>query len=233
VEEGLVCDTKDKDAKKEYQAGYRAAHGGDEASAQKLYESALARDPSFCDAMDNLGNIYRHQGRLDDAVTLYRKSLGLAPTNYAAHISLGLTLRKQGKLDESMAVYEAAMKLDEQNPEGYYGLGVTLFAMRRVKPAIIAVDAAEKLYVQAHSPLVYDARLLLGIAHGALKEWREARDKLEPDYEHFASNSAANMTLGEIYLQPEFLDKNKARSYLERARAQGAQVPTSDWDALK
>jgi tetratricopeptide (TPR) repeat protein len=233
VEEDLVCDTKDKEAKKEYQAAYRAAHSRDETNAQKLYESAIARDPTFCDAMDNLGNIYRHQGRVDDSIALYRKSIALAPTNYAAHISLGLSLRKQGKLDDAFAVYEAAVKLQDQNPEGYYGLSTTLFQMGRLKAAIIAGDAAEKLYVQASSPLVYDARLLLGLAHGALKEWREARDKLEPDYDHFASSSAANLTLGEVYLQRELLDKNKARTYLQRARAQGASVPTSDWDALK
>ena len=43
--------------------------------AEEFYNTALKMNPNHADSLNNLANIKREQGLIDDAVSLYRKAL--------------------------------------------------------------------------------------------------------------------------------------------------------------
>jgi Tfp pilus assembly protein PilF len=49
------------------------------AEAEEHYRAALGFDPSCAEAHNNLGNLLRQQGRLDEAMTHIRTALRLKP----------------------------------------------------------------------------------------------------------------------------------------------------------
>ena len=67
-------------------------------AAEECYNTALAMCPSHADSLNNLANIKREQGYIDEAMTLYRKALDIYPEFAAAHSNLASVLQQQGKV---------------------------------------------------------------------------------------------------------------------------------------
>jgi hypothetical protein len=106
-------------------AGRRPAQAARNASsAEQRYLAAIASDERYCDAMDNLGRLYRTQNRLDEAIALYRRSITVNGKNAAARQNLGSALLYQHKPDEAAAVYGEFVRVMPESPEGWYGMGL-------------------------------------------------------------------------------------------------------------
>ena len=52
--------------------------------------------PDYAEAHNNLGNAFKEQGKLDEAVACYRRALELKPDYAEAHNNLGNALRTRG-----------------------------------------------------------------------------------------------------------------------------------------
>ena len=65
------------------------------------YRKALQLAPNYPDAHNNLANVLKDQGKLDEAISSYRQALTLNPNHADAHNNLGNALKDQGKLDEA------------------------------------------------------------------------------------------------------------------------------------
>ena len=46
-----------------------------EGEAEECYNTALRMNPNHADSLNNLANIKREQGHIDDAISLYMKAL--------------------------------------------------------------------------------------------------------------------------------------------------------------
>src|SRR5215470_3729661 len=77
----LYCQSANPAAVEIYNQAIEAENAKAFDEAEKLYKRALDLDPNFCDAMDNLGQVYRAKGDDASAIPLYEKSARLAPTN--------------------------------------------------------------------------------------------------------------------------------------------------------
>jgi len=62
----------------------RLSGQGKPAEAMQEYQKAIELDANYCDAMDNLGQLLRSQGELDEAIYWYKRSINLVPGNRAA-----------------------------------------------------------------------------------------------------------------------------------------------------
>src|SRR5207253_2355755 len=82
------------------------------------YQRALARNPSYAKAHNNLGNARAAQGRVDEAIACYHRAIASEPTDANAHYNLGVALagRKQGK--QAIACYRRAIALDPGHARG-------------------------------------------------------------------------------------------------------------------
>jgi SAM-dependent methyltransferase len=75
---------------------------------------------------NNLGNGFKEQGRLDEAVAQYQQALALKPDFAEAHNNLGTAFQEQGRLDEAVTQYCRALAFNSNHAEAYGNLGKAL-----------------------------------------------------------------------------------------------------------
>lgn len=224
-----VCQSDDAEAVAHFNRGVDRFDAGDPAGAIDAYKAAIARDAEYCDAIDNLALVYRREGRLDEAIALYERSIALAPHNQFAWQNIGVAYHKRGRDADAVRAYQHLTELSPDNPEGWYGLAQMALHAHRATEARDAAVRAEALYRATGSPLIDDARLLRGLAAIALADWPTVRATIEPQYARLADDADVNLALGKAYLEPDALDRAKARQYLQRARDLGATVTEALW----
>jgi hypothetical protein len=101
----------------------------------------LQFQPNYAQAFNNLGNLLKETGRLEEAKENYTKALTLNPNYAEAHNNLGFTLQQVGKLDEAEASYTKALTMKPDYTEALYNRGYLLFNKARYEEALIDADA--------------------------------------------------------------------------------------------
>ena len=89
-----------------------------------LWTDTARVSPKSFKAHNNLGNIYRNDGRLDEAIVELRYALSLYNDYIDAHNNLGVTYRKKGMLEESLLEYQRALQINPHYPYAHNNLGV-------------------------------------------------------------------------------------------------------------
>ena len=223
-EADIYCPTLDDQAQQHYNDAVELERQGRLEDAREHYEQAIELDPAYCDAMDNLGRLLRSQGRLDQAIYWYKQSIDVLPNNTVAHQNLAVAYRIQGRTAEAIAEYQLLARLDPDNPEAYYGLAQCYLDLDQPHKAVTQGKQAERLYARRSSPLLTDARHLLGIAYFELEDCRNALEYLEPIYLEMQGDPSVNYVLGLCHLL-ESQDRELAWRYLEEAQALGVDIP--------
>ncbi|MEW5820356.1 MAG: tetratricopeptide repeat protein [Cyanobacteriota bacterium] len=118
------------------------------------FEKAIACDPTNDEAIANLGMIYQHQGRFQDAESHYRKALELNPLNPNANYRLGTILYENGDVDSAISYYQEALKVDSKNSSAHFHLGEALIAKGRYSEAIESLQTS--LYLNPNSAPVQE-----------------------------------------------------------------------------
>jgi tetratricopeptide (TPR) repeat protein len=85
------------------------------------YRAALRLDPTHIDAWNNLGNVYRQQGRYAAAAQCYREALRLDPRQLQAQLNMGTVLLDTGQYDAALSHYREAQRLDPENRKARIG----------------------------------------------------------------------------------------------------------------
>jgi tetratricopeptide (TPR) repeat protein len=109
-------------------------HRVDEAADQ--YRAAIAINPTYAEAHDNLGIALCQQGRADEGIAEYRESIRLDPANATAHNNLANALARGGAREAAVAEFHAALKIDPAAAGIRYNLAATLSQMGRAEEAI-------------------------------------------------------------------------------------------------
>lgn len=84
----------------------------------------------------NLGNEFRFQGKLDEAMSHYRQALQIRPNYAEAHNNLGGLLLAQGKLDDAVSHFRESLKLRPNNVNTHWNLGKALSSQGKLNEAI-------------------------------------------------------------------------------------------------
>ncbi|ARJ65714.1 hypothetical protein WV31_08625 [Magnetospirillum sp. ME-1] len=119
-----------------------------------------------------LGDIYRSQGRLEEALACFEQALRIAPGFSMAQNNLGITLHALGRSVEAIAGLEKAIGMNPEDPELRYNLGCSLQETGQTRPAIEAYRQAIALrsdYAAAHWNLAHSLLRAGEFAEG----WRE------------------------------------------------------------
>jgi Flp pilus assembly protein TadD len=109
-----------------FDLGLLVAQEGQFDRAEAELNTALSIDPAFAPAAVNLADLYRTQGRDQDAEALLRDTLKRAPGNPPLLHALGLVLVRQKRLAEATTVLGAAARLGPENPRYGYIHAVAL-----------------------------------------------------------------------------------------------------------
>jgi Tfp pilus assembly protein PilF len=78
----LAADARDE-AKAQVEFGIKVAQSGLWKEATYRWEKAVAIDPTYAEAWNNLAIGYEHEGRFEDADKAYQQALKLSPKNLA------------------------------------------------------------------------------------------------------------------------------------------------------
>jgi tetratricopeptide (TPR) repeat protein len=126
---------------------------------ETLWTDALAKNPNIALGHNNLGNVLRKRGQVDQAIAEYQKALEIDPNYDQAHNDLGNALSQKGQNAEAIAEYQAALKINPNEVEPHNNLGEALFRMGRVDEAIAEYQRAMEI-----NPNLAETRLNLGNA---------------------------------------------------------------------
>lgn len=133
--------------------------------------------------MNNLANIKREQGCIEEATRLYLKALEVFPEFAAAHSNLASVLQQQGKLNEALLHYKEAIRIQPTFADAYSNMGNTLKELQDVTGALQCYTRAIQInpaFADAHSNLA-SIHKDSGNIPEAIQSYRTAL-KLKPDF---------------------------------------------------
>lgn len=108
--------------------GQLARRRGETAEAIRCYREAIALQPDFIPAYNNLANALQADGDLDAALSTVRQALDLDPDKAVLHCTLGSLLWLQAQSEAAMAAYERAIALQPELFLAHYNLAKALAA---------------------------------------------------------------------------------------------------------
>ncbi len=177
-----------------------------------LWSDVVSKSPAKSRPHSNLGNAYRVNGRIDEAIREFRTAIRLEPGRAEAHNGLGISYVAKGQLDDAIREYREAIRLDPSLAEAYSNLGVVYDKQDRLDDAMREYRKALELEpgnAEAHNNVgvIYGAK---GQIDDAIREYREAL-RLDPRL------AGAHSNLAEIYEAMGQLD-DAVREYREAIR---------------
>jgi tetratricopeptide (TPR) repeat protein len=92
--------------------GIAQLKAGEMDAARKSFSAAVKRDPSFVDALNNLGAANCLQRRYKPAVKYLKLALALDETKASAHLNLAEAWMGQKQVERAMTEYARALELD-------------------------------------------------------------------------------------------------------------------------
>ena len=163
----------------------------DEAAA--YFRRALARNPAYAEAHNNLGNALLQQGKPEEAVHCYQTATGIKPKLAKAHHNLATAQRALGNIDEALAAQRRAIEINPNFVEAHNSLGDLLRQFGELDRAIAACQRAIEL-----RPRYAPAYNNLGIALSALGRGEEAVTALKQAVAIAPSYASAHYHLAQL-----------------------------------
>lgn len=168
--------------------------------AERLYRTALARDPANPDALHFLGLLTHQRGDTAAAIELIERATRQAPGYADAHNNLGNLLRIAGRFEDAERAYRRAIALRPDDVSAHSNLGAALKARGRLDEAEATLRRALALD-DRHVPALTNMGHLLtrrGRPREALGHYRAAVafDPAHPDGPRLLGS--AYLAVGEI-----------------------------------
>jgi predicted O-linked N-acetylglucosamine transferase (SPINDLY family) len=153
------------------------------------YQRAIEIDPSFVEALSNLGAVFREASRVDEALVCFQKALTIQPDSAELHSNLALVLYDLKKFKLSMAQCQLALTLNSNYAEAHNNLGLCFKAMGQLNEAAGSYRRAitcDANLASAHSNLGNVLREI-GQYNNAITSYQQAI-KLQPNFAEAYSN---------------------------------------------
>lgn len=139
------------------------------AEAAELIDQALVLDPGNATAHSNRGNVFRMQGRNEEALASYERALALAPESVEARINQADVLVDLGRHQAALACYDALLLLMPDQRDVQLKRCRVLTVLGRFEEALAGCDQA--LAIRSDDPEIWLHR---GQVLAALKRHADA-----------------------------------------------------------
>ena len=177
------------------------------------YRKACRLNPTYVEAMANLGNLYRRQHQWEDAITIFQQALTVKPQSPDLHNNLGVVYKEKGEPNQALDQYHQALTLAPQHAQALNNMGVVLQDQGKLAEAAEAFHRALTLkpsYANAHYHLGL-VRLWQGQEDAALSCFQRSADLI---YNHGRG------------IAPAFVTKARVKHDYEQLHYLAAQAPT-------
>ena len=125
-------------------------------SAASIWQSVIDVLPNNHAAYKNLGNAFKKEGNIDEAIDRYRKALHLQPGYPSPYYNLGIIFEDQGNSVEAIRHYRKAISLKPDHAKAHHKLGFVLSNQGKLNEAISCYHQALKIdpdFAQPHNGL--------------------------------------------------------------------------------
>jgi Flp pilus assembly protein TadD len=114
----------DPQAQAAFDTAKRALRAGRNDDAERQLKALAASNPDLGGVHANLGLLYRHAGKLPEAVAAMEKAVQASPRQAVFHNQLGITYRQKGEFTKARDAYEKAIALDAAYASPVLNLGI-------------------------------------------------------------------------------------------------------------
>jgi len=142
-----------------YRAGNLHQLQGGLGEAIACFEKALALDPHYADARNDLGNAYLSVGRVSEATACFERGIRENPAAGTLYANLANVCKEQGDHLRAEMLLRRAIELDPAQPLMRINLANVLLATNRVTAAVEVLEESIAL-----APHLADAHCMLGVA---------------------------------------------------------------------
>ncbi len=95
--------------------------------AEAVFREAIAKDPTYHYAYNNLGIVLSKTGRSSEALELYAEVLKIKPDYAKAYTNMGaIYVEDFGELDKAMEMYQKAISISQDDPNPYGNMAIVL-----------------------------------------------------------------------------------------------------------
>lgn len=122
--------------------------------AKRSFLRAIEENPDYKDAHNNLANILKEEGRLEDAIYHYDIALSVDKGYVEAITNRSIVLKNQLKLDESIIGFKTALKINPKHVNAIVGISSALQRKEMYAEAMQAANLAlriDKRLAEAHA----------------------------------------------------------------------------------
>lgn len=156
----LLADGKTSEARDLYQAlleerpnAAKALHGlalthvqdGEMEKGESCLHQALQAENDVPERWNDLGEVLRLQGKVDDAVAAYEQALALKPDFSVAMSNCGVALYALGQLERAAEMFAQAIAIEPDSPFAYNNLGVLYECQGKFEQALQHYEMAVRL----------------------------------------------------------------------------------------
>ncbi len=136
------------------------------------WQRAAERQPNDSETLNELGNVLKGQGRLDESVASYRRALELKPGSVETLNNLAAALSDQGKPEEAEKIYRQVLQLRPNFVEAISNLANVVKVQGRLDEA--AEHYTRAIGLRPHDGEAHKARAMTWILQGKYEQgWKE------------------------------------------------------------
>src|SRR5436190_5378387 len=122
-------------------------------TAEKQYQTVLAKNPKNLDALSNLGVIYFRTGKIRSAEATLKKALAIAPNDDFVLTTLGIVHYRQSRFDDALKELRKAIEINPNSATAHNYLGITASQKGRQQEAekeMLQAITEDPNYADAH-----------------------------------------------------------------------------------
>lgn len=201
---------------------------GEIAEAERCYRKAIAANPSYARAHNNLGLALKEQGRIGMAREHLLRAAAIDPTLYQAQLNLGEIAREQGEFQIAAGYFERCLIIDPDSEDALLSLVYVLFRQNQSGKARLLLEQAlvkqpDSLSLHFYlgnlskeaseldrarleyerccelDPNFWPAIFNLGLVHQQRQDWTAAKTRLRQAVE-MPGQGGGQLALGELLL---------------------------------
>jgi Tfp pilus assembly protein PilF len=122
-------------------------------TAEKQYQTILAKDPKNLDALSNLGVVYFRSGKIRSAESTLKEALAIAPNDDFVLTTLAIVHYRQSRFDDALKELKKAIEINPNSATAHNYLGITASQKGRQQEAekeMLQAIAKDPNYADAH-----------------------------------------------------------------------------------
>jgi tetratricopeptide (TPR) repeat protein len=152
-----------------HRAGVAELNNKNYTKARDYFEAAVAANPKYESAWNNLGRAYLNLGLLAKAASAFEKAIEINPKEAYAYNNLGLVYRRQGAYDKAIESFKKEIEVRPDDEFSHSNLGQLYVFLKRYGEATTELEAAALI-----TPKSANVQLYLGRAYLKLNDIEKA-----------------------------------------------------------